>query len=63
LTAIHLPVNTNVPAEHVEQMREEMSKAISIGFGVYLSVLASLYFAAMSVKNFMAANAGGSAKV
>jgi hypothetical protein len=47
---------------YVQQLRDEMAKAISIGFGVYLSVLASIYFAAMSVKNFMAANAGGTAK-
>lgn len=37
----------------MQQMRDELSKAISIGFGVYLSALASLYFAGMAVKDFL----------
>ncbi|MGA9061879.1 MAG: hypothetical protein WB341_09470 [Terracidiphilus sp.] len=37
-------------------IRDQISQAISIGFGVYLSALASLYFAGMSVKKYMAAN-------
>jgi hypothetical protein len=43
----------------VQEMRSEISAAISIGAGVYLSVLASLYFAGMAVKNFMDANKSG----
>ena len=35
------------------QMREEAMKAISLGFGSYLSALASLYFAGVSVKKFL----------
>jgi hypothetical protein len=46
----------------VQQMQEEISKAISVGFGVYLSALASIFFAGMSVKNFLAANAGSGSK-
>jgi hypothetical protein len=41
----------------IQQMRDEMSKAISIGFGVYLSVIVCIYFAWISTKTFMAANA------
>ncbi len=41
----------------VQMMKDQVSEAISIGFGVYLSVLVSLYFAGMSAKSFMAANA------
>ena len=36
----------------VQAIQQQVSQAISIGFGVYLSVLASLYFAGMSVKKF-----------
>jgi hypothetical protein len=39
------------------QAQEEMSKAISYGMGLYLSVLASLYFAAVALKKFLAAKA------
>jgi hypothetical protein len=39
------------------QMREEALKAISLGFGSYLSVLASLYFAGVGVKKFLLARA------
>lgn len=41
----------------VQQMQDEIKKAISIGFGVYLSALAAIYFAGMSAKDFMASNA------
>jgi hypothetical protein len=37
------------------QAREEAMKAISIGYGSYLSALACLYFAGVSVKNFLLA--------
>ena len=39
------------------QAQDEMMKAVSMGMGVYLSVLASLYFAGMGLKNFLAAKA------
>ena len=39
------------------QMQDEMMKAISIGMGIYLSVLASLYFAGIGAKNYLAAKA------
>ena len=46
----------------MKQMTEQIEQtiAISIGFGVYLSGLACLYFAGMSVKDFLAANASHS---
>jgi hypothetical protein len=40
-----------------QQVQQQVSQAISIGFGVYLSVLACLYFAGMGVKNFLGAKA------
>ncbi|SRR6266496_589233 len=39
------------------EAQAEMSKAISYGLGLYLSVLASLYFAAIGLKNYLAAKA------
>ncbi len=39
------------------QMQDEAMKAVSLGFGTYLSILASLYFAGMGVKDFLAAKA------
>ena len=44
-------------AEVQRQAQDEMSKAISYGMGLYLSLLASLYFAGISLKNYLAANA------
>ncbi len=46
----------------VKEMTQQVSQAISIGVGVYLSVLACLYFAAMGVKDFLAARAGTAPK-
>jgi hypothetical protein len=40
--------------EFGKQMQAEVSQAISLGFGAYLSGLASLYFALMAVKKYMA---------
>ncbi|MGA2205956.1 MAG: hypothetical protein ABSG10_04410 [Terracidiphilus sp.] len=40
---------------YAQEIQQQVSQAISIGFGVYLSVLASLYFAGMSVKKFLVA--------
>jgi hypothetical protein len=40
-----------------QEAQSEMMKAISIGFGIWLSVLGSLYFAGMAVKKFLAAKA------
>jgi hypothetical protein len=42
----------------VKEMTQQVSQAISIGIGVYLSVIACLYFAAMGVKDFLGAKAG-----
>jgi hypothetical protein len=44
-------------AEAQQQAREEMMKAVSLGMGAYLSVLASLYFAGTGVKRFLVAKA------
>ncbi|MBA3914536.1 MAG: hypothetical protein H0X25_11975 [Acidobacteriales bacterium] len=38
-----------------KQAQDEMMNAISVGLGVYLSVLASLYFAGVAVKNYLSA--------
>ncbi len=40
-----------------KQALEEAMKAISLGFGAYLSILASLYFAAISAKQFLVSRA------
>jgi len=44
-------------ADMQRQAQDEMSKAISYGMGMYLSVLASLYFAGVGLKNYLAAKA------
>jgi len=46
----------------VKEMTQQVSQAISIGIGVYLSVLACLYFAAMGIKDFLGAKAGTAPK-
>jgi hypothetical protein len=46
----------------VKEMTQQVSQAISIGIGVYLSALSCLYFAAMGVKDFLAARASGAPK-
>ncbi|HEY1263554.1 MAG TPA: hypothetical protein VGF06_08525 [Terriglobales bacterium] len=50
-------------AEMQREAQDEMLKAISLGFGSYLSILASLYFAGVGVKNFLAAKAAGTPAV
>jgi hypothetical protein len=40
----------------VKEMTQQVTQAISIGFGVYLSLLFCLYFAARAVKDFLDAN-------
>jgi hypothetical protein len=42
------------PAGVARQMQEEAMKAVSLGFGAYISVLVSLYFAAVGAKRFLA---------
>jgi hypothetical protein len=42
------------PAGVARQMQEEAMKAVSLGFGAYISVLVSLYFAAVGTKRFLA---------
>jgi hypothetical protein len=44
----------NDPAGVGRQMQEEAMKAVSLGFGAYISVLVSLYFAAVGTKRFLA---------
>jgi len=44
-------------ADMQRQAQDEMSKAISYGTGIYLSALASLYFAGIGLKNYLAAKA------
>lgn len=45
-----------------QEIQQQVSQAISIGFGVYLSALACLYFAGMGVKEFLAANKSAAPK-
>ena len=44
-------------ADMQRQAQEEMSKAISYGMGLYLSVLAGLYFAGIGLKTYLAGKA------
>lgn len=44
-------------AEMQNQMQEEMMKAISLGLGTYVGLLASLYFAGIAAKGYLAAKA------
>jgi hypothetical protein len=44
-------------ADMQRQAQEEMMSAISLGFGTYLSLLVSLYFAAVAAKQFLLARA------
>lgn len=41
----------------VKEMQDEAMKAISIGFGIYVSLLASLYLGGVALKKFLAAKA------
>ena len=44
-------------ADMQREAQAEMSKAISYGMGIYLAVLASVYFAGVGLKNYLAAKA------
>jgi hypothetical protein len=44
-------------ADMQREAQAEMSKAISYGMGIYLAVLAGLYFAGAGLKNYLAAKA------
>jgi hypothetical protein len=46
----------------VKAMTQQVTQAISIGFGVYLSLLLCLYFAGRAVKDFLDAKAGTAPK-
>jgi hypothetical protein len=46
----------------VKEMTQQVTQAISIGFGVYLSVLLCLYFAAMGVRDYLGAKSGAAPK-
>jgi hypothetical protein len=49
----------NSPYANVQkQVQEELVKAISLGFGAYLSLLASSYFAVTGARQFLAAKGG-----
>jgi hypothetical protein len=45
------------------QMQEEVMKAISLGMGTYLGLLASLYFTGIAAKGYLAAKATPEAAV
>lgn len=42
----------------MEQARDEAMRGVSLGFGAYLSLFVSLYFAGVSLKRFFVATAG-----
>jgi hypothetical protein len=44
-------------ADMQKQAQNEMSKAISYGMGIYFSALASLYFAGIGLKTYLATKA------
>ncbi len=44
----------------MEQARQEAMKTISIGFGAYLSLLVSVYFAGIAARRFLASKPGHS---
>jgi hypothetical protein len=46
-----------VPAEMMAAARDEIAKQISIGMGAYVSLLAAIYLAFISVKRFLVARA------
>lgn len=50
-------------ADMQRQAKAEAMKAVSVGAGAYLSVLASLYFAAIGVKGFLVRQAGDRALI
>jgi hypothetical protein len=50
--------SNGVLGEFARTAQKEAMKAISIGSGVYLAMLASLYFAAVGTRKFLAAKAG-----
>ncbi|HEX3321729.1 MAG TPA: hypothetical protein VHR84_13565 [Terriglobales bacterium] len=45
--------------EMQERAQDEAMKALSLGMGAYLSILASLYFAGIGAKKFLASRASG----
>jgi hypothetical protein len=45
--------------EFAREARTEAMKAISVGSGVYVALVASLYFAMVGAKKFLAGRAGG----
>jgi hypothetical protein len=57
LSSVGADADAGLFKEMAARMREEMMKAISVGFGVYLSLIASLYFAGISAKKFLAGQA------
>jgi hypothetical protein len=46
-----------VPSEMLDMARNEMMKAVSLGMGTYVSLLAALYLGFISVRNFLVAKA------
>lgn len=45
------------PAEMMDAARDEIAKQISVGIGAYVSLLAAIYLAFISMKNFLVAKA------
>ena len=47
------------PAEMMDAARDEIAKQVSVGMGAYVSLLAAMYLAFISVKKFLVARANG----
>jgi hypothetical protein len=54
---------SGLPPDLLKQMRDQAMQAFSMGLGAYLSLLIGLYFAAMSLKSFLASRASGTPAV
>jgi hypothetical protein len=50
--------NDGAMNDFAKQAQDEAMKAVSLGTGIYLSALASLYFAVTSTKRFLVTSAG-----
>jgi hypothetical protein len=52
--ALRSNIQTALGGVHANQARDESMKAVSIGIGTYVSVIAGLYLALISAKDFLA---------
>jgi hypothetical protein len=55
--ALRSSIQTALGGGHANQAGDESMKAVSIGVGTYVSMIAGLYFAFMSAKGFLATKA------